>query len=95
MMPPICAGRRDLSLDADADRGGPSSGGGAGLHQMFNGLLVGTSVKMLWAVLIVRQVDRRNVSTRIFVWAQTCMMGFCSREGKLPPFTASTPRDET
>ena len=28
---------------------------------MFNGLLLGTSVKMLWAVLIVRQVDRRNM----------------------------------
>ena len=53
---------------------------------MFNGLLVGTSVKMLWAVLIVRQVDRRNVSTRIFVWAQTCMMGVLLSRGQASSF---------
>jgi hypothetical protein len=46
---------------------------------MFNGLLVGTSVRMLRAELIVRQVDRRNASARIFVWSQTRMMGFCSQ----------------
>lgn len=42
-IPPICAGSRSGFLDADADRGGPSSGDGAGLHQMFNGLFLGTS----------------------------------------------------
>ena len=82
------------SLDADADRGGPSAGGGAGSHQMFNGLFLGTSVRMSAELIDVRH-RMRIAGAWIVVWAQTCMMGFCSREGKLPPFTASTPRDET
>jgi hypothetical protein len=85
MMPPIWAGRRALSLEADADRGGPSAGGGAGLHQMFNGLCLGTSVRML-AELIVRLVNSRITGAWIVVSAQTCMVVLLCREGEASSF---------
>ena len=81
MMPPTCAGMRDGSLDADAESGGPSSGGGAGSHQMFNGLFLGTSVRML-AELIARQRESRINGAWIFVSVQTCMMLLCYRENE-------------
>jgi hypothetical protein len=73
MIAPICAGSSAGFLDADAERGGPSAGGGAGLHKMFNGLCFGTSVRML-AELIVRQVSSKVAGAWIFVLVQTCMM---------------------
>jgi len=79
MMAPTCAGMRALSLEADADNGGPSAGGGAGLHQMFNGLFLGTSVRMLAELIDVRH-RMRIAGAWIVVWAQTCMVEFCSRE---------------
>ena len=84
MMPPTCAGMSALSLDADADRGGPSAGGGAGLHQMFNGLFLGTSVRIL-AELIVRKERRINSRTTgawIVVLVQTCMMFLLQLRGR-------------
>jgi hypothetical protein len=78
MMPPTCAGMRDLSLEADADRGGPSAGGGAGSYQMFNGLFLGTSVRMLAELIGVRQVNDKNKMRIAGAWidvsAQTCMV---------------------
>lgn len=80
MMPPICAGRSDLSLEADAERGGPSCGGGAGSHQMFNGLFLGTSYRILAELIGIRKVKMRIAGAWIAVSAQTCMVIFCSRE---------------
>jgi hypothetical protein len=79
MMAPTWAGMRALFLEASAERGGPSAGGGAGLHQMFNGLFFGMSVRMLAELIDVRH-RKRITGAWIFVWAQTCMVDFCSRE---------------
>jgi hypothetical protein len=46
---------------------------------MFKGLFLGTSVRMLAELIDVRH-RMRIAGAWIVVWAQTCMVDFCSRE---------------
>lgn len=59
-MAPIWTGRRDLSLEACADMGGPSSGAGAGSQSMFRGLFLGTSVRRFAELIDGREMKRRR-----------------------------------
>lgn len=74
-MPLIWPGSSALSLEAPAERGGPSSGEGAGPQSMFKGLFL-----LLWtlgrrpAALILAQLRRRIEETEIAVAVPTCIM---------------------
>jgi hypothetical protein len=72
-MPPICAGSSDLSLDAPAESGGPSSGDGAGSQSIPSGLFLGASVRIL-AELIAMEKRSKMTGALIASLIPTSMM---------------------
>lgn len=78
-MAPICTGRRDLSLEAFLERGGPSSGEGAGSQSMLRGLFLGTSVRR-FAELIAAERRSRTALALITVSLPVHIMLLCYRE---------------